>query len=88
MGHASDPEELAVYSIRVSGRLGPLLLSLLCHSWVADMAHRGPETTVSFVADGADLVDLAQRASQQGITIECMRTIDDTGLRTGHRSGG
>jgi len=74
-GPGSDnPADIpAAYAILVSSHLGPLLLSSLRRAGLANP----PRPTVTFVVTATDLVELAQRVTKQGITIECLRAIDD-----------
>jgi hypothetical protein len=76
-GSASDNP--AVYAIRVSGLIGPLLLCSLRRAGVADLEDWPPISTVRFVVTGTDLVELAERYTEQGLKIESLRAIGDLG---------
>ncbi|HKC27377.1 MAG TPA: hypothetical protein VKB75_05150 [Jatrophihabitans sp.] len=77
MESASTWDNPAVYAIRVSGLLGPLLLTSLRHAGVTDVEQCPPMSSVSFVVTGTDLVELAERCTQHGLKIESLRVIGD-----------
>jgi hypothetical protein len=77
MESTSASDNPAVYAIRVSGLLGPLMLSSLRRAGVAHLEDCPPISTVSFVVTGTDLVELAERYTQHGLKIESLRAIGD-----------
>ena len=77
MESALTCDRSATYAIRVSGLLGPLLLSSLRRAGVADLEDCPPVSTVSFVVTGTDLVQVADRLTRHGLAIESLRAIGD-----------
>lgn len=67
--------DVAVYEIRVSGHLGPLLLSRLpCRTTVV-----AQQRSVLLTRGGcSDLVDITRKLAQRGVEIDCIRQRVDT----------
>lgn len=75
MAAQREHRDLAVYAIRVSGRLGPLLLSRLpCGTTV--VAQR--RSVLLTRAGCGDLVELTRKLAQRGIEIDCIRQRAET----------
>ena len=70
MAAQREQPEVAAYAIRVSGQLGPLLLSQLpCHTAAAGHAR----SVVLTRASGTDLLEIARTLAQHGVEIDSIR---------------
>jgi hypothetical protein len=70
-----DTGDLACYTIRMPGTLGPLLLSSLRRTGVRCLASSGTTWTVDMSVEDADLVDVAQKFDEYGVEIENVREL-------------
>jgi|tagenome__1003787_1003787.scaffolds.fasta_scaffold16392122_1 hypothetical protein len=70
----SDADDMACYAIRISGRLGPLLLCSLQRKGVVRLESAGRTSTLIRVVD-ADIVDVAERVADRGMEIESVREV-------------
>ncbi len=70
-------EATARFSIRVAGRLGPLILSGLRRHGVVEHEWRPGTTSIDVCAD-ADLVEVAERLTAHGLQIDSVRKVGDT----------